>query len=91
MSFGGTNGFQCNALQTAELYNESTKAFTFAGSGSGGLMTVARSGPSATLIQGSGTALDGQVLIVGGSTGSSFLSISPPTAGSGAPLGQIGA
>jgi hypothetical protein len=50
MSYGGTNGFQCNALNTAELYNESTKAFTFAGSGSGGKMTIARSGPSATLI-----------------------------------------
>jgi Abnormal spindle-like microcephaly-assoc'd, ASPM-SPD-2-Hydin len=87
-SYGGTNGFQCNALQTSELYNENTKAFTLAGSGSGGLMTIARSGPSATLIAGSGTALDGQVLIVGGSTGSSFLSITPPPAGSGAPAGQ---
>ena len=45
------------------LYNESTKAFTLAGSGSGGLMTIARSGPSATLISGSGTALDGQGVI----------------------------
>jgi hypothetical protein len=90
MSYGGTNGFQCNALNTAELYNESTKAFTFAGSGSGGKMTIARSGPSATLISGSGTALDGQVLIVGGSTGSSFLSLSAPPAGSGAPTQQVG-
>ncbi len=54
----------------------------------GGAMTIARSGPSATLISGSGTALDGQVLIVGGSTGSSFLSLTPPPAGSGAPPGQ---
>jgi fibronectin-binding autotransporter adhesin len=82
---GGQNGFQCDALQTSELYNESTKAFTLAGSGSGGLMTIARSGPSATLIQGSGTALDGQVLIVGGSTGSSFLSITAPAPGPGVP------
>ena len=82
----GSNATRCN---TAELYNESTKAFTFAGSGSGGNMTIARSGPSATLISGSGTALDGQVLIVGGSTGSSFLSLSPPPAGSGAPTQQV--
>ena len=88
MTYGSASGFQCNALQTAELYNESTKAFTVAGSGSGGLMTIARSGPTATLIEGSGTALDGQVLIVGGSTGSSFLSISTPAPGSGAPPGQ---
>ncbi len=59
--YGGLSGFQCNALKTAELYNETTKAFIVAGSGSGGPMTVARSGPSATLISGSGTALDGQV------------------------------
>ena len=75
MTYGTVAGFQCNALNTAELYNETTKAFTFAGSGSGGVMTIARSGPSATLISGSGTALDGQVLIVGGSTGSSFLGL----------------
>ncbi len=89
-TYGSVSGYQCNALQTAELYNESTKSFTVAGSGSGGMMTVARSGPSATLIQGSGTALDGQVLIVGGSTGSSFLSVTTPAAGSGAPTGQTG-
>ena len=83
MTYGGTSGFQCNALATAELYNETTKAFTFAGTG--GPMSIARSGPSATLIEGSGTGLDGQVLIVGGSTGSSFLSLTPPPAGSGAP------
>ena len=87
-SYGGTSGFQCDALQTAELYNETSKTFSLAGSGSGGLMTIARSGPSATLIKGSGTGLDGQVLIVGGSTGSSFLSLAAPPAGSGAPAGQ---
>ncbi len=86
---GGQSGFQCDALQTSELYNENTRAFTLAGSGSGGLMTIARSGPSATLISGSGTALDGQVLIVGGSTGSSFLSITAPTPGPGVPTGQV--
>src|SRR5208282_395993 len=89
-TYGGEAGFQCNALNTAELYNEVTKAFTFAGSGSGGTMTTARSGPSATLIEGSGTSLDGQVLIVGGSKGSSFLSIVTPALGSGAPTGQVG-
>ena len=72
-------GFLCTALHTAELYSESTGSFTYAGSGSGGLMTSARSGPSATLIEGSGTALDGQVLIVGGSSGQSFLSTGTPT------------
>jgi hypothetical protein len=87
-TYGSLSGFQCNALNTAELYNETTKAFTVAGSG--GTMTVARSGPSATLISGSGTALDGQVLIVGGSTGSSFLGLSTPAPGSGAPTGQVG-
>ncbi|MGH7923381.1 MAG: hypothetical protein ACREQH_02175 [Candidatus Binatus sp.] len=86
---GGQDGFQCDALQTSELYNESTQTFTVAGSGSRGLMTIARSGPSATLISGSGTALDGQVLIVGGSTGSSFLSITPPSPGPGVPTGQV--
>ncbi|HXA11899.1 MAG TPA: hypothetical protein VNW93_06880 [Mycobacterium sp.] len=86
-TIGTANGFQCDALQTAELYNENTKAFTLAGSGSGGLMTVARSGPTATLISGSGTALDGQVLIVGGSMGSSFLSLPPAPAA--APPGQM--
>ena len=86
-TYGSTSGFQCNALNTAELYNESTQSFTFAGSGSGGVMTSQRSGPSATLIEGSGTSLDGQVLIVGGSSGSSFLSTAttPPA---GSPPGQ---
>ncbi len=86
-TIGTSNGFQCDALQTAELYNENTKAFTIAGSGSGGLMTIARSGPTATLISGSGTSLDGQVLIVGGSSGSSFLSLPPAPAA--APPGQM--
>src|SRR4029077_13330574 len=86
---GGQSGFQCDALQTSELYNEATQTFTLAGSGSGGLMTIARSGPSATLISGSGTALDGQVLIVGGSTGSSYLSLPAIAPGAmGSPLGQ---
>jgi len=80
-TYGGVSGFQCDALATAELYNETTKTFSFTGHS----MTIARNGPSATLIQGSGTALDGQVLIVGGSTGSSFLSASTPPAGSGQP------
>jgi len=79
-SYGGASGFLCAALNTAELYNESgTPAFTYAGSGSGFKMTIARSGPSVTLIEGSGTALDGQVLIMGGSTGSSFLATTTPT------------
>ena len=90
MTFGSSSGFECDALQTSELYSESTKAFMVAGSGSGGLMTIARNGPSATLIKGSGTALDGQVLIVGGSTGSSYLSQPAIPPGSmGSPLGQV--
>jgi len=89
-TFGGQSGFECTAQNTAELYNESTKTFTVAGSGSGGTMTSARSGPTATLIEGSGTALDGQVLIVGGSKGSSFLSIVTPPPSSGVPSGQVG-
>ncbi len=86
-TFGSSTGFECDALGTSELYNETTKAFTVAGTG--GAMTVARSGPSATLISGSGTALDGQVLIVGGSTGSSYLSLPAIPPGSmGSPIGQ---
>ena len=46
-------------------------------------MTTARSGPTATLITGSGTSLDGKVLIVGGSTGSSFLAPVDAAAGIG--------
>lgn len=85
-TIGSTSGFECNALNTAELYNESTKSFSFAGSGSGGVMTAARSGPSATLISCTSCGLNGQVLIVGGSTGSSFLGLSTPA---GAPTGQV--
>ena len=62
-----------------------TQTFTFAGTAFGtnpsGGMTIARSGPSATLIEGSGTSLDGQVLIMGGSTGISF-TVCQLTAGS---------
>jgi len=91
-SYGGENGFQCNALNTAELYNETTKTFTLAGANSAVpfTMTSARSGPSATVIEGSGTSLDGQVLIVGGSKGSSFLSVIVPPPSSGVPSGQVG-
>jgi hypothetical protein len=81
------SGFQCNALNTAELYTEGT-GFTFAGAGSGGVMTTARSGATATLIEGSGTSLDGKVLITGGSTGSAFLALSTPPPGCG-PFGQV--
>ncbi len=85
------SGFQCNALNTAELYSETTSttgSFTLAGSGSGGHMTTARSGATATLITGSGTSLDGKVLITGGSTGSTFLALSTPPPGC-APFGQV--
>ena len=83
-AYGGdsSGAFLCTALATAELYDESTQSFTYAGTSFGsnpnGQMTISRSGPSATLIEGSGTALDGQVLIVGGSTGISFLYASSP-------------
>jgi hypothetical protein len=82
------SGFQCDALQTAELYDESTQKFTLAGANSGNLMTTARSGGTATLITGSGTALDGKVLITGGSTGSTYLALSTPPPGC-APFGQV--
>jgi hypothetical protein len=81
-------GFQCDALNTAELYSEGSSAFTFAGAGSGHVMTTARSGATATLITGSGTALDGKVLITGGSSGSTFLALSTPPPGC-APFGQV--
>ena len=83
-AYGGdsSGAFLCTALASAELYDEGTQSFTFAGTSFGsnpnGQMTISRSGPSATLIEGSGTALDGQVLIVGGSTGISFLYASSP-------------
>ena len=85
------NGFQCDALNTAELYSETTSttgSFTLAGSGSSGHMTTARGGATATLIKGSGTSLDGKVLITGGSTGSTFLALSTPPPGC-APFGQV--
>ena len=85
------NGFQCDALNTAELYTETTSttgSFSLAGTGSSGHMTTARSGATATLITGSGTSLDGKVLITGGSSGSSFLSLSTPPPGC-APFGQV--
>jgi len=82
------NGFQCDALNTAELYSEGTELFTLAGAGSGGVMTTARSGATATLITGSGTSLDGKVLITGGSSGSTFLALSTPPPGC-APFGQV--
>ena len=59
-TISSVSGFECTALQTAELYNRNTKTFTLAGSGSGGLMTLARAGASATLIQGSGTCWTGK-------------------------------
>src|SRR5258708_14137043 len=88
---GSFNGFQCDALNTAELYTETTSttgSFTLAGANSGGHMTTARSAGTATLITGSGTALDGKVLITGGSSGSSFLALSTPPPGC-APFGQV--
>ena len=78
----GFAGFQCDALQTADLYNETTQTFTPAGAGSNHLMTTERSGATATLLQ------NGKVLISGGSTGSTFLSLSAPPTGCG-PLGQV--
>ena len=88
-TYGGDRRLPVQRAADRGVYNETTKTFTLAGSGSGGLMTIARSGPSATLISGSGTALDGQVLIVGGSTGSSFLS--PNSAAGGRAAGTDGA
>ncbi len=82
-------GFECTTLNTAELYNESTGMFTLAGSGSSNAMTTTRGGPAAVVIKGSGTSLDGQVLIVGGTAGSSFVAdqAAQPPAGCG-PSGQ---
>ena len=63
---GSSDGTATNALNTAELYNLVTGAFTAAGSGSGNVMTAVRFGATATLLT------NGQVLIAGGqsSTGS---------------------
>ncbi|MGO9454499.1 MAG: hypothetical protein ACLQDV_26140 [Candidatus Binataceae bacterium] len=90
-TFGGTSGFECKALNTAELYDPTTEKFTVAGSGSCGTKSAARAGPTATLINhtSGATFLDGRVLIVGGTQGSSFLSATPPPPGSGAPTGQV--
>jgi hypothetical protein len=49
-------------LGTAEIYDPSTGSFTATAQG----MTAGRNLATATLISGSGTALDGQVLIAGG-------------------------
>jgi hypothetical protein len=79
-------GFQCDALNTAELFDKATLSWTVAGTAFGtnptGAMTASRRGASATLLP------DGTVLIVGGSTGSSFLSISTPPLGCG-PAGPV--
>jgi len=81
------SGFQCDALQTAELYDEGTQTFTLAGTAFGenpaGKMTTARSGATANLIKNSSTGLDGKVLITGGSIGSTFLALSAPPPGCG--------
>jgi hypothetical protein len=91
-NFSGTEGYECTALNTAELYDPVTQTFTAAGSGSCGTMIAARAGASATLInQTNGTTfLNGRILIVGGTSGSSFQSdTTPPPPGSGAPTGQV--
>ena len=79
-------GYECDALDTAELYTEtgaSAGTFTLAGSGSSFAMTSARSGATATLLA------DGvSVLITGGQSGSTFLGTSTPPAGCG-PSGQV--
>ena len=90
-TFGSTSGFECTALNTAEIYDPATQTFTVAGSGNcTDTMTSARAGATATLINQTddSTYLDGRVLIVGGTTGSSFQSATPPPPGSGAPTGQ---
>ena len=78
----GTNnaGFECDALNTADLYDETTSTFTPAGGVSG--MTAQRSAPIATLLS------NGKVLLAGGSSGSTFLSLTPLSPGCG-PLGQV--
>jgi Galactose oxidase, central domain len=67
------NGRTCTATDTAQLFNPLTKAISAAGQGSGGIMSTARMGHSATLISGCGCALDGDVLIAGGNSGSETL------------------
>ena len=79
-------GFECDALDTAELYTQTSAtagSFAVAGSGSGFAMTTARTGATATLLA------DGvSVLITGGASGSSFLGDPAPNAGCG-PSGQV--
>jgi hypothetical protein len=65
---GSSDGTATNALNTAELYNPVTGAFTVAGSGSGNVMTAVRFGATATLLT------NGQVLIAGGQSSSGALS-----------------
>ncbi len=86
---GTTSGFECDALNTAELYtptSATTGTYALAGAGSGHVMTAARSGATTTLLA------DGTVLITGGSTGSTFLGFGPgvssPPFGCG-PTGQV--
>jgi large repetitive protein len=57
---GSSNGLATGALNTAELFNPSTGTFSVAGSGSSNVMTAARFGATATLLN------NGQVLIAGG-------------------------
>lgn len=63
----GTTGANCTALASAELYDPVSATFSSAGNGS---MAVARFGASITLISGCNCALDGDVLIAGGNSGS---------------------
>ncbi|MGA9805455.1 MAG: Ig-like domain repeat protein [Terriglobales bacterium] len=65
---GSSDGTAAKALNTAELYNSVTGAFTVAGSGSGSVMTAARFGATATLLT------NGQVLIAGGENSGGALS-----------------
>ena len=65
---GSSDGTATNALNTAELYNPVTGAFTVAGSGSGSVMTAVRFGATATLLT------NGQVLIAGGQNSTGPLS-----------------
>ena len=92
-TFGSTSGFECTALNTAEIYDPATQTFTVAGSGNcTDTMTTARAGATATLINETedSTYLDGRVLIVGGTTGQLVpVSATAPPPGSGAPTGQI--
>jgi hypothetical protein len=77
------SGFECDALATAELYDEASRTFSLAGAGSGMAMTTERSGATATLL-GDGVS----VLLTGGSSGSTFTSLAvlPPGCG---PVGQV--